>query len=108
MYWITGIVGFILMVAPFIVGYTDVAPAFWSSIALGLVVAFVSGYKVAVKDIGKWEALVSLAAGVITILVPFGLSFSATREAMWTSIVLGAVITLLSGYQVLFEEPTAS
>ena len=35
MYWLTGVLGLILVVAPFIMGYTENLAALWTSIILG-------------------------------------------------------------------------
>jgi hypothetical protein len=42
MYWLTGLLGLALVVAPFALGYSGDPTALWSSIILGTVVALVA------------------------------------------------------------------
>ncbi len=43
MYWIIGILGLALMVAPFVVGYGNNTIGMWSTFLLGAVVVILSG-----------------------------------------------------------------
>jgi bacteriorhodopsin len=76
MYWITGIFGLALIVAPFALSYTNNPMAMWSSIVLGVAIVVVSAIKAFVRDAAKWE--------------------------YWVAGILGAIVLVLSGYQVLF------
>lgn len=42
--WLTSIAGLWLAISPFIFGYRDISPAFWSALAVGLVGFIVGGY----------------------------------------------------------------
>lgn len=104
MYWITGILGLALMVAPSILGYSANATAQLTSLVLGAVVVIVSVVKASVRGVSKWEYWVAGIAGVLTVLAPFVLSFSAHATALWTSIILGAVVAILASLEV-FRQP---
>ena len=105
MYWLTGVLGLTLAVAPFIMGYTENLAALWTSIILGLVVAAVSLYKAFSKDTATWEYIVAAVVGIIAVFAPFLFGFSAMATAMWTVIVLGAIIAFLAGYEGFFARP---
>ncbi|MCB9098031.1 MAG: SPW repeat protein [Anaerolineales bacterium] len=105
MYWLTGILGAILIVAPFILGYSENLAALWSSMILGLVVAAVSLYKALSKDTARWEYGVAAVVGLLAVFAPFMFGFSAVAMAMWATIILGAVIALLAGYLGFFARP---
>ncbi|MCL5951750.1 MAG: SPW repeat protein [Chloroflexi bacterium] len=106
MYWLTGILGLALILAPSILGYGANATANWTSIILGAVVVVVSVVKALAKDVGKWEYWVAGIAGVLTVIAPFVLGFSAHATALRTSIILGAVVAILAGYQVFGQPQT--
>jgi hypothetical protein len=103
MYWVTGIMGLALIVAPFVLGYTDNTAALWTSIVLGAVVLAASLFEA--WDKARWEYWVAGAAGVLAVIAPFVLGFSAVTAALWASLILGVIIVLLAGYEVLAVRP---
>ena len=105
MYWVTGILGLILVLTPFAMGFSNNLAALWTSIILGLVVAAVSFYKAFSKDPSRWEYRVAAVMGLIAIFAPFLFTFSTVTVAMLTVMVLGALIALLTGYQGFFARP---
>ena len=98
--------GVCLVVAPWIVGYAYgaafSAAAVWTSVILGVIVLAVAAYRVYAKDRSPWEAWISAACGVLAIIAPFVFGYS--ERALWTSIILGAVIVVLAVIQ-LFATP---
>lgn len=108
MYWITGILGLALAVAPFVLGYSNHTGALWTSVILGVVVILVSAYEAADRNKAKWEYWIAGLAGLVAIIAPFVLGFSAMTTAMWTTIVLGVLMLLLAGYEVFLGPPSAT
>lgn len=100
MEWLIALLGLVLVAAPFVLGYQDQTTAMWTSIILGLVVAAVAGYKAIVNDKGRWEDWLAALAGLLAIVLPFVL-FSAETAAVWTGVVIGALVVLLAGYRAL-------
>ncbi len=98
MYWIISLLGVLLFIAPFVLGYSANTAALWACIFLGVVVTLSAGYKAVAKDEAKWEIVVVGIAGVLAVLTPFILGFSSNAMAMWTSIILGVVVAALSGW----------
>lgn len=105
MYWITGILGLALIVAPFALGFSSNSIALWASVILGAAVVLVSGIKAVTHDTARWEYWVAGILGLAAIVAPFVLRFSAQATAMWTNIVLGALVAVLAGYQAFFAHP---
>ena len=101
MYWITGILGILLIFAPFVLGYSGDSPALWSNIILGAIVVIVSAIKGFVPDRTRWEYWLAALMGLLAILAPFVLHFTVAVTALWTSIILGIVIAVLAGYKAL-------
>ncbi len=100
MYWITGILGILLIVAPFVLGYSSDMPALWSNIILGLAVLIVSAIKGLIPDTTRWEYVIAGLGGLLAIVAPFVLRFSVVALALWASIILGAVVLVLAVYEV--------
>jgi VIT1/CCC1 family predicted Fe2+/Mn2+ transporter len=107
-YWILSILGLLLVISPFALGYNNDTNAMWSSIVLGAVIALVSGYKALARDKGVWEDVIDVIAGVVAIAIPFVLGFSSITVALWTFVVMGILVVLLSGYDIYARrmEPT--
>lgn len=100
MYWITGISGLALIVAPFVLGFSNNSSAMWSSIILGAAIAIVSFIKAGLHDTSDWEYWVAGILGLAAIVAPFVLGFSVLATALWSSIILGVIVAILSGYEV--------
>ena len=96
MYWMTGLLGFALMVAPFLFGYSYNAPALWASLLVGLATVGFSWMEAAVHDRETWEYWSVAALGAIAVIAPFLLGFADLTIALWTSIVLGVLIALFA------------
>lgn len=100
MYWVEAFLGLILIAAPFALNYRDNPAAFWGSIVLGAVIVLASGYKVYTSKPERWEGWVDVAAGVAAVLLPFVFGFSTLVMALWTFVVVGVLVALLSGYDL--------
>jgi hypothetical protein len=107
MYWLTGLLGLALVVAPFALGYSGDPTALWSSIILGTVVALVSAYLSVTRNVANWVHWVLGPAGLLAVIAPLVLGFSDQATVMWTSIVLGALVAIPAGYQCFFAQPKA-
>lgn len=105
MYWATGILGVLLGIAPFVFGYRDNSAALWTSVIVGAIVLVASIYEAMDEQHAKWEYLVTGLAGIVAVIAPFVLGFSLITTAMWTAIVLGALMVVLGGYEVFYAEP---
>ena len=103
MYWVTGLLGLLLILAPYILGYSDHAAALWSSGVLGLGVVLVSAYKALARDEGTWEYAAAIILGLLAVVAPFALGFGTHGVAVWTSIGLGVVVAILAGYRLLAQ-----
>ena len=100
MYWITGILGVLLIIAPVALGYSSDTPALWSNVVLGLAVLIVSAIKGLIPDRTRWEYVIAGLGGLLAILAPFALHFSVVATALWASILIGVVVLVLAVYEV--------
>ena len=105
MYWITGLLGLILAAAPWLFQYSDNTTAMWTSLALGAVIVLASAVKGFLHDAAKWEYWVAGLAGIVAIAAPFVLDFTALTAALWASIIIGAIVVIVAGYESFVSEP---
>jgi hypothetical protein len=104
MYWVTGILGFLLMAAPYFFQYSNNPTALWASLLFGggvVAVAFIEGFA---KGRGRWEYWVAALAGVAIILAPFVFGFGTVAAALWTSISIGILLTVIAGSQLFYDQ----
>lgn len=106
MYWLTGILGLVLGVAPFVLGYSTNANALWTSVILGAVVLLAAIYKAAFKTATTWEYWVMGVAGLLAVIAPFVLGFQALTFALWTMVIIGGIIVLVAAYELFYRRPT--
>ncbi|MFO7170430.1 MAG: SPW repeat protein [Chloroflexota bacterium] len=108
MYWLEAVLGLALIAAPFALGYRDNPAALWGSIVIGLIVVLISGYRAYKHETERWEGWVGVVAGVAAILVPFIFGFSAVATALWSFVVIGLLIAILSGYDLYTTREAAA
>ncbi|MCL4487697.1 MAG: SPW repeat protein [Chloroflexi bacterium] len=101
MYWITGILGVLLIVAPFVLVFNGNLVATWTSVILGAAIVVVSAIKGLLHDATPWEYWVAGILGILAIVSPFVLRFSALPSALYTTIVLGLIVLLAAAYQLM-------
>jgi hypothetical protein len=107
MYWLTAILGLAMALAPFALGYRDNTFAMWTSVALGAIVLLASLYEGIDERKAKWEWWVAGIAGILAVVAPFVFGFTLTTIALWSMIVLGAVVFIVAGYEAFFVEQPA-
>ena len=105
-YWITGILGLLFILAPFVLGYSFNTAALWTSIAAGVLVLIMSALEALNHERETWEYWIAGIVGILAIISPFVLGFTNHAGAMWTSIVLGALIVITAGSKVYRRGPT--
>jgi len=97
MYWVTGVLGLILAVAPWIFGYSGNTIALWTSLIVGVATIVVSIIEGAEADRQQWEYWAAGILGLVAIIAPFILGFSGYTSATWSSVVMGVLIALFAG-----------
>ena len=85
MKWYTFILAALLVIAPFVLGYSNLSGAVWGSIILGAV-SLIAGF----MEKFRWAAI----AGVLAFISPWILGFSGTSVALWTTLILAALIAI--------------
>jgi uncharacterized membrane protein HdeD (DUF308 family) len=92
--WINLICGVLLFISPWALGFSGdlmAARAAW----VGGVIIFVVGV-IALMQFAEWEEWVALIVGALIIIAPWVLGFAVIHPAVWSCVVLGAIVVLSS------------
>jgi len=84
------VLGILLFLAPWVVGFAGVAAAAWSAWVIG--VATVVFFAIALGKPQQWEEWVNLVLAVVLLLAPFALGFTGVAGAAWTHWILAILI----------------
>lgn len=103
MYWISGLIGLAAIVAPYYFGYTDQNLIYWGSVGFGGIMLALTVFEFIDQDKGQWEYWVAALLGVGAIIAPFVFGFSSLTQALWTSLILGAVTLVVSGTKLFSQ-----
>lgn len=87
-----------LFFSPWLIGFTDVEPAFWNAWVCGPLIGFLA--IAAVNALYEWEEWVNAALGLWTLAAPWFLGFSHVTGAMWTHVGVGLAIAVLAGVEL--------
>jgi hypothetical protein len=100
MYWFTGLLGVLMVIAPWVLRFNDNTTALLTSIALGTILFLLATVEAYQKGNVMWEYWVAGLVGLLAIVAPFVLGFSSLTIALWSMIVLGGLALIASGYAV--------
>ncbi len=100
MYWITGLLGGLLVIFPFVFGLMNDPLAVGSGIVLGGLTLAMSIIGGAAHNESTWEYWVIGVLGILALVAPFVLSFTFVPDALWLTSAIGGALTALSGYKV--------
>ena len=106
MYWVTGVLGLLLVICPFIFAYSDNAAALWTSVIAGFLIAIASLIEKAVEDKENWEYWVAAVIGIFTIVSPFIFGFNDHATALLVTMVIGVLVTITAASR-LWVGPSA-
>ncbi|QRM35340.1 SPW repeat protein (plasmid) [Microvirga sp. VF16] len=87
-------IGVMLFISPWALRYTANTAASWNAWGLGLTITLLA--LAAIIAFERWEEWINLSLGIWVVLAPWVLGFSAVTAAMWTHLVLGALVVALA------------
>lgn len=106
MYWIIGLLGLALLIAPFALDYTTDTVAMWTNIIIGVITLLAAGFEATAKGRENWEYALAGVAGIVLVAAPFVLNFTTLAAAVWTTVVIGVVMVIIAGIQLAANQPT--
>lgn len=104
-YWLTGILGIITIIAPYLFGYSFDLAALWTSLIIGAILLITSIFEGMAAGREKWEYWIVGITGIAAVLAPFVFGFSTLTAAFWTLVIIG-VITVIAAGAKLFPGQT--
>ncbi|MBI2338466.1 SPW repeat protein [Candidatus Daviesbacteria bacterium] len=105
MYLLTGFLGLVSIIAPYLFNYSQSSAALWTSLAVGAVLIVASIFEGIAADKERWEYWVVGIVGLGAIFAPFVLGFSTLSTALWTLVIIG-IVTILAAWTKLFPGQT--
>jgi uncharacterized membrane protein YkgB len=103
--WANLVLGAILFLSPFVLGYTGTAAAAWNAYILGVIIVVVS--VVALINFAIWTEWVNLVAGLWTLVAPFVLGFSTLASAMWVHVIVGVLVAVFAAVELFRSRDTS-
>src|SRR5271165_6566693 len=92
--WINLVCGVLLFISPWALGFSGDMMAARTAWVGGIVIAAMA--IAALVQFAEWEDWVALIAGVLMIVAPWALGFTAMSYAVWTFVELGLIVALAS------------
>lgn len=100
--WVSLVLGGWLAVSPWVLGYSDVVPATWSAVIVGVVLG---AYALVEIEMPKpWEEWVNFLLGLWLMLSPLVLGFAGSAMAAWHTVAIGALVLLLAAWAMSLDK----
>lgn len=85
-----------LMMAPFLLPYTELESALWSEVGVGTFVVGLALYRLAAPRDAPWIGWGNVLVGAWLVAAPFVLEYTDVSVAMWHDVVAGIVVVGLA------------
>ena len=96
---VNGIVGLLLFIAPWALGFVASAAAAWNAWIVGALAVAVA--VVALFQSARWLPWAYVVLGLWAIVAPWALGFAATTDAMYAHVIAGLVLAAVAAYEIL-------
>jgi uncharacterized membrane protein HdeD (DUF308 family) len=96
--WANLVLGALLFISPWVLGYSADAYAGWTAWIGGILIAALA--VAALAAFAQWEEWVNLALGVLVLVSPWVLGFAANLAALWAHVVLGLLVAVLAAWEL--------
>lgn len=91
--WTNGVLGLLLLITPFTVGYS-----FGYSVIVGILIAALSFWEAWNVESRSGSTIVSVL-GIWLIFAPSLMGYSAIRLIFWSNLIVGLTVALLANFQ---------
>jgi SPW repeat len=92
--WINILLGIWVIISPFVLGFSMLPAALWNNVATGGAVAILALIRTSVPQQPGWS-WINAILGIWLIISPFALGF-VSGAALWNSVILGIIITIIA------------
>ena len=90
--------GVILLISPWLLDFSGHQLATWNAVASGAVIAILT-FAAFVRT-REWEEWVDLVVGLWVIASPWLLGFAGVSSALWTHLIIGVLVTILTALEL--------
>jgi hypothetical protein len=87
-----------LILSPFVLQFTDIQTAMWTSLAVGSVALVLVGLGNAARN--RWASYLILALAAWLVCAPYVHHYTDSSAPYWTHIVLGVTLSLLAVWRI--------
>lgn len=94
--WLNLVLAVALLVSPWVIGFAVETMPAWNAWIVGIVLGALA--ITALSAFAEWEEWANLVLGLWLIVSPWLLQFAANMNAMWTRVVLGALVAAVSAW----------
>ena len=101
--------GIWLIVAPFVLSYSEQDKLLYQDIIAGVVAILLFGYYALTAEMSNTSLVRQMVGGIATlggiwlIVAPFILDYTGTVNAMWNDIIAGAAFVVIGLYTALYH-----
>ena len=96
--YVNAALGVVLVLLPWIAGFTSATAAAWNASIVGLAIAAVAVG--ALVSFAEWEEWANLVLGAWAVVAPWALGFAAVASAMYSHVVVGAIVAVLAAIEL--------
>lgn len=98
MNWAMAVAGLWAVIAPFLLGYRSTSAALWNDLIVGIVIIVLAVVSALSENENNVKTInwVTAVGGLWLVLAPFILGYSAIAAALWSDIIVGIVVLVLS------------
>jgi len=83
-----------MVLAPFLLGFTNFPLAAWNSVLIGVIVGCLAIYRMTSPTPHVWTGTVSFLLGLWAIVSPFALGAGESGAAVWSGVIMGAIVAV--------------
>lgn len=96
--WINLVLAVCLFISPWVIGFMAVTMAAWNAWIVAVILGVLA--IAALSAFAEWEEWLNLIAGLWLIASPWLLGFAAEVNAMWTHVIIGILVAVMSAWAV--------
>ncbi len=96
--WVNFILGLWLIISPFVLVFRGVTQALWDNVIVGIVIAILAIWRALAEESEGMTVIswVLALVGLWTLISPFVLGYSQTRNAMVDDVIVGIIVGILA------------
>ena len=108
--WVIAIAGVWEILAPFILGFSNLAAGVWNNVIVGILLIIFGAWAALSANVGTGKTLdwISAVLGLWLVVSPFILGTAVVAAALWNDIIVGVIVIILGVWAALsYARPVA-